>query len=61
MKSGEGSTIHPYVDRKSRTAFRGLIQFGHLFAHEEDEEVLEVDGGGQLQALAQRAAFPGGT
>ena len=54
MKFHERSTIETCIDRKARAAFRSLIQFGHRLAHDEREEVGQIDRRRELKPLSQR-------
>lgn len=50
MKLHKGSTVETNIDRKTRAAFRSLIQFGHRLAYGECEE------GGQFGSTPRAGA-----
>ena len=59
MELHERSTIETRIDRKARTAFGSLIQFGHRFAHGEHEKVRQLDGRRELKPFSQRDRVSG--
>src|SRR5207237_8021811 len=59
VKLYERSTIETGIDWKARAAFRSLTQFGHRLAHDEREEVRQIDGRCELKPLSQRDRVSG--
>jgi hypothetical protein len=53
VKLHERPTVEPGIDWKSRAAFGSLIQFGHRLAHDEREEVGQLDGRRELEPFSQ--------
>jgi len=54
VKLHERSTIETGIDWKTRAAFWSLIQFGHRLAHDECEEVGQLDRRCELEAFSER-------
>jgi hypothetical protein len=54
VKLHEGSTIVTGVDWKTRATFWSLIQFGHRLAHDECEEVGQLDRRRELEPFSER-------
>src|SRR5262245_31610685 len=53
VKRHERPTVETGIDWKARAAFRGLIQFGHRLAHDEREEVGQLDGRRELEPFSE--------
>jgi hypothetical protein len=53
MELHERSTVETGIDWKTRAAFGSLIQFGHRLAHDEREEVGQLDRRRELEPLSE--------
>ena len=60
VKLDERSTVEAGIDLKPRAALRSLIQFGHRLAHDEREEIGQLDGRCELKPFPQRDRISGG-
>ena len=58
VKLYERPTIETGIERKTRAAFRRLIQFGYRLAHGEHEKIGQLDGRRELQPFSQRRLVP---
>ena len=54
VKLHKRPTVEAGIDWKARAAFRSLIQFGHRLAHDEREEVGQLDGRRELEPFSER-------
>jgi hypothetical protein len=59
VKLHERSAIETRVHRKARATFGSLIQFRHRLAHNEREEVGQLDGRRELKPFSQRSRVSG--
>jgi hypothetical protein len=53
VKLHERPPVETGIDRKARAALRSLIQFRHRLAHDEREEVGQLDRRGELKSFSQ--------